>query len=65
MKKIFADTGLDKKKNVVLVDYIYDMDARMKAADVVISRAGAMTISELALLGKAAAACPTLSDKVI
>lgn len=59
MKKIFADTGLDKKKNVVLVDYIYDMDARMRRADLVIARAGAMTISELALLGKAAILVPS------
>mgnify|MGYP002512656106 CR=1 FL=1 len=37
-----------------LVDYIYDMPLRMAAADLVISRAGAMSVSELALMGKAA-----------
>lgn len=56
---IYAERGLDKKKNTVLVDYIYDMDARMRRADLVISRAGAMTISELALLGKAAILVPS------
>jgi UDP-N-acetylglucosamine--N-acetylmuramyl-(pentapeptide) pyrophosphoryl-undecaprenol N-acetylglucosamine transferase len=35
-----------------LVDYIYDMPVQMAAADLVISRAGAMSISELALTGK-------------
>lgn len=59
MKSIYAEKGLDKKQNVKLVDYIYDMDARMRRADLVISRAGAMTISELALLGKAAILVPS------
>lgn len=59
LKKIFAEKGLDKKPNVRLVDYIYDMDARMRRADLVISRAGAMTLSELALLGKAAVLVPS------
>lgn len=59
LKEEFSKHGLLEKKNVVLVDYIYDMDVRMKRADVVISRAGAMTISELALLGKAAVLVPS------
>ncbi len=37
---------------MTLTDYIYDMPVRMAAADLVISRAGAMSISELALTGK-------------
>ncbi len=59
MKAKFAQAGLDKKKNIVLTDYIYDMDERMSAADLVICRAGAMTISELALLGKTAIFVPS------
>ena len=59
LKKVFAEKGLDKKANVKLVDYIYDMDARMRRADLVISRAGAMTISELSLLHKAAILVPS------
>lgn len=42
-----------------LTDYIYDMPVRMAAADLVISRAGAMTISELAVTGKAAVLVPS------
>ena len=42
-----------------LVDYIYDMPIQMAAADLVISRAGAMSISELALMGKAAVLIPS------
>ncbi|MBR3687231.1 MAG: UDP-N-acetylglucosamine--N-acetylmuramyl-(pentapeptide) pyrophosphoryl-undecaprenol N-acetylglucosamine transferase [Clostridia bacterium] len=57
--EIYRNRGLAEKNNVKLVDYIYDMDARMKRADLVISRAGAMTISELSLLGKAAILVPS------
>ncbi len=42
-----------------LVDYIYDMPTYMAAADLVISRAGAMSLSELALTGKAAVLVPS------
>ena len=44
---------------MTLVDYIYDMPIRMAAADLVISRAGAMSISELALTGKAVVFIPS------
>lgn len=59
LKKVYEEKGLDSKANVKLVDYIYDMDARMRRADLVISRAGAMTISELSLLRKAAILVPS------
>lgn len=59
MKEEFARRGLDKKENATLVDYIYDMDKRMARADLVICRAGAMTVSELALGGKAAIIIPS------
>ena len=39
--------------------YLYDMPCRMAAADLVISRAGAMTLSEIALLRKAAIFIPS------
>jgi UDP-N-acetylglucosamine--N-acetylmuramyl-(pentapeptide) pyrophosphoryl-undecaprenol N-acetylglucosamine transferase len=42
-----------------LLEYIYDMPDRMAAADLVISRAGAMSISELALTGKASVLIPS------
>ena len=44
---------------ISLLDYIYDMPVRMAAADLVVSRAGAMTVSELSLLGKAAVLVPS------
>lgn len=44
---------------VNITPYIYDMPLQMAAADLVISRAGAMSISELALMGKAAILVPS------
>jgi UDP-N-acetylglucosamine--N-acetylmuramyl-(pentapeptide) pyrophosphoryl-undecaprenol N-acetylglucosamine transferase len=40
------------KKNIVLKEFIREMDLAFCAADVIISRAGAGTISELAIVGK-------------
>ncbi len=51
-----AAAGCDR---VTFVSYIYDMPTRMAAADLVISRAGAMSVSELALMGKAAILVPS------
>lgn len=45
-------TAAKECNRMTLVDYIYDMPVQMAAADLVISRAGAMSISELALTGK-------------
>ena len=49
---LFKEYGLEKYDNLQLVEYIYDMPKKMAAADLVIARAGAMTLSELAMLGK-------------
>ena len=53
------EMGLDTQANVVLKDYIYDMPVQMAAADVVISRAGAMSLSELAMMKKACVIVPS------
>ncbi len=49
----------EAQRNIQLTEYIYDMPRQMAAADLVISRAGAMSISELSLLGKAAIFIPS------
>ncbi|MBE6547753.1 MAG: UDP-N-acetylglucosamine--N-acetylmuramyl-(pentapeptide) pyrophosphoryl-undecaprenol N-acetylglucosamine transferase [Ruminococcaceae bacterium] len=59
MKQTYEDKGLLDRPNVKLLDYIYDMDKKMADAELVISRAGAMTISELALGGKCAILVPS------
>ncbi len=59
VKAEFERLGLNQYPNLQLVDYIYDMPDRLAAADLVINRAGAMTISELALLKKPAILIPS------
>ncbi len=57
----FADKGFEfsKHSNVTVSEYIYDMDVVMSAADLVVSRAGASTLSELTALGKPAVLVPS------
>lgn len=55
----YRELGLDKLNNVRLLDYTDEMPLLMGAADIVISRSGALTLSELALTGKAAVLVPS------
>lgn len=55
----FREMGLDRYENIELCEYIFDMPLRMAAADLTINRAGAMTISELAITGKSAIFIPS------
>lgn len=59
VKKRFLEAKLDEYENIELFQYIYDMPLRMAAADLIISRAGAITISELARQRKAAILIPS------
>ena len=59
MKRELVEAGLDKCPNIKLFDYIHDMPYWMAAADVVVARAGAMTISELSLMKKACVLIPS------
>lgn len=58
-KARFDELGLGNCPNIRLFEYIYDMPEYMAAADVVICRAGAMTISELSMMGKACIMIPS------
>ena len=51
--------GLRESARLRIVPFITDMAAQMATADVVISRAGAVSISELAAMGKAAVLIPS------
>ena len=59
MLEKFVGEGFDKKENLELSEYIYDMPTKMAAADIVICRSGAMTLTELARLGKASVLIPS------
>lgn len=65
-KKHFLERGYTEKDdgslrlgNVTVREYIYNMPSLVAAADVVISRAGAMTVSELAAMKKVAILIPS------
>ena len=58
-KALFDSYGLSEDRGCVLKDYIYDMPTYMAAADLVICRAGAMTLTELAMMGKPAILIPS------
>ncbi len=57
--RLFAGYGLEKNPRLVIKDYIYDMPLYMAAADLVICRAGAMTLTEIAMMRKAAILIPS------
>ncbi|MBR0231972.1 MAG: undecaprenyldiphospho-muramoylpentapeptide beta-N-acetylglucosaminyltransferase [Clostridia bacterium] len=56
---IAREKGFYDRKNLEISEYIYDMALRQAAADVIICRAGAMTLSELAVRGCAAILIPS------
>ena len=58
-QKCFAEYGLEGKRNLVISEYIYNMPVMMAAADIVICRAGAMTLAELSRLGTPAVLIPS------
>jgi UDP-N-acetylglucosamine--N-acetylmuramyl-(pentapeptide) pyrophosphoryl-undecaprenol N-acetylglucosamine transferase len=58
-KGIAKENGLDKLQNFEMLEYMYDLPKQMSAADIVISRAGAITITEAAFLGKATILIPS------
>jgi len=57
-KKIFAEYEIPAEGSTELRDYLYDMPTYLTAADLVISRAGAMTLTELACAKKPAILIP-------
>ncbi len=55
----FESFGLKKSSRLNLNEYIYDMKTYMSAADLIICRAGAMTLTELAMMEKPAILIPS------
>ncbi len=52
-------SALEKSGSFEIFEYIYDMPSRMCACDLVVCRAGAITLAELAVLGKPAILIPS------
>ncbi len=58
-KALAEQKGIAKASNIEISEYIYDMDKQLAAADLVICRAGAITIAENCCLGKASILIPS------
>ena len=60
VKNKFLEKNIDinKIKGIKIVPYIYEMEEIMNISDLVVSRSGAMTISEVAITGKPAIFVP-------
>ena len=56
---IAAEKGYDKAQNIEILEYIYDMPLRMAAADILVCRAGAITLAELACMEKTSILIPS------
>ncbi len=50
---------VDKHRNIRVVPYIYNMEEIFGTADIVVGRAGAITVSEISAMGKAAILIPS------
>lgn len=50
--------NINNVKNMTIVPYIYNMQEVMNLADIIVARSGAMTITEVAKLGKPAIFIP-------
>ncbi|WNX83737.1 undecaprenyldiphospho-muramoylpentapeptide beta-N-acetylglucosaminyltransferase [Agathobaculum sp. NTUH-O15-33] len=61
LPKLAAEQGADLENHpgLQLVEYIYDMDDRMAAADLILCRAGAATLGELCLMGRPSILVPS------
>jgi UDP-N-acetylglucosamine--N-acetylmuramyl-(pentapeptide) pyrophosphoryl-undecaprenol N-acetylglucosamine transferase len=59
MSAELKNCDIEDKENIQVAPYIYDMSLKMAAADVVICRAGAMTLAELSRLGTPAVLIPS------
>ncbi len=58
-RALFEEYGLEQAKNLQLLEYLYDMPTYLCACDLAICRAGALTLSELALCKKPAILVPS------
>ena len=57
--QMFSGYGLEKNSRLDMREYIYDMNLYMTAADLVICRVGAMTLTELSMMRKPAILIPS------
>lgn len=57
--EMLAEAGVRLKDNITIAEYINNMPKLLSAADVVVSRAGALTLAEITVCGKCAMLIPS------
>ncbi len=57
--KFLKENGLSGSESIRYFEYLYDIPQYMAAADLIISRCGALTIAEIACMGKASILIPS------
>jgi UDP-N-acetylglucosamine--N-acetylmuramyl-(pentapeptide) pyrophosphoryl-undecaprenol N-acetylglucosamine transferase len=62
VKQAYAAQGLDPERDVEVLPFIEDMAARLAQCDVVVCRAGAVTVSELCAAGVPAVLVPFIAS---
>ncbi len=59
VKKEIEERGLELKDNIKILEYIDNMERYLPASDIIISRSGALTVSEITVCGKASIMIPS------
>lgn len=54
-----AEKNIDLKDNIIIKDYIDDMENYLAASDLIISRAGALSVAEMTVCGRACILIPS------
>lgn len=54
-----AEKNIDLKENIIIKDYIDDMENYLAASDLIISRAGALSVAEMTVCGRACILIPS------
>ena len=54
-----GDMGIDTADNIHIMEYISDMQVYLSAADLVVARSGALTVSEIAICGRPSILVPS------
>lgn len=57
--RFLQENAIHQSENLLVSEYLYDIAKYMSAADVIICRCGALTIAELACMGKASILIPS------
>lgn len=58
LNELKEDVGIELAYNIHILEYINNMDEYLSAADLVVSRSGALTVAEVTVCGKAAIFIP-------